>query len=199
MPRVSSRRNYQRLDDHGRAIVATEDTEVTEKNEISDQEGLAVLCELGDLCGKKPRLSSWSSLVAPRDTITGERPFMKVGVISDTHVPGAAPSLPPAVFEIFKGVDLILHAGDIVSYTVLDELAALAPVEAVAGNMDDNELHLRLPAKKVLKLGRFTVGLTHGKYRIDVQKEMVRKDFGSVDLIVLGHSHMPFWGEIDGV
>jgi putative phosphoesterase len=124
---------------------------------------------------------------------------MKVGVISDTHVPGAARSLPPAVFEIFKGVDLILHAGDIVESSVLDELDAVAQVEAVAGNMDDNELQLLLPAKKVLTLGRFTVGLTHGKYRIDLQKEMIRKDFGNVDLIVYGHSHMPFWGKIDGV
>jgi uncharacterized protein len=124
---------------------------------------------------------------------------MKVGVISDTHVPGAATSLPPAIFEIFKGVDLILHAGDIVHSSVLDELDAIAPVEAVAGNMDGNELHLLLPAKKVLTLGRFTVGLTHGKYRIDLQKEMIRKDFGKVDLIVYGHSHMPFWGKIEGV
>jgi uncharacterized protein len=124
---------------------------------------------------------------------------MKVGIISDTHVPGAAPSLPPAVFEIFRGVDLILHAGDIVVSSVLDELEAIAPVEAVAGNMDDNELRLRLPAKKTLALGRFSVGLTHGKYRIDLQKEMIRKDFGIVDVIVFGHSHMPFWGKVDDV
>jgi putative phosphoesterase len=124
---------------------------------------------------------------------------MKVGVISDTHVPGAASSLPPAVFEIFSGVDLILHAGDIVQASVLDELEAVAPVEAVAGNMDDNEIHLRLPARKLLTLGRFSVGLTHGKYRIDLQKDMVRKEFGNVDMIVFGHSHMPFWGKIDGV
>ena len=124
---------------------------------------------------------------------------MKVGVISDTHVPGAAPSLPTAVFEIFRGVDLILHAGDIVVSSVLDELDAIAPVEAVAGNMDDTELHLLLPAKKVLTLGGFSVGLTHGKYRVDLQKEMIRKDFGQVDLIVYGHSHMPFWGKVGGV
>ena len=124
---------------------------------------------------------------------------MKVGVISDTHIPGASRSLPPAVFEIFKGVDLILHAGDIVHSSVLDELDAIAPVEAVAGNMDDNDLHLLLSTKKVLTLGRFTVGLTHGKYRVDLQREMIRKDFDAVDLIVYGHSHMPFWGKIEGV
>ena len=122
---------------------------------------------------------------------------MKVGILSDTHVPGAASALPGKVFELFAGVDLILHAGDIVSRSVLDELGAIAPVEAVAGNMDGEDLHL--PAKKVLRLGKFTVGLIHGKYRIDIQKEMIRKEFGAVDLIVYGHSHMPFWGMVGDV
>jgi hypothetical protein len=124
---------------------------------------------------------------------------MKIGVISDTHVPTITNSLPPAVFEIFKDVDLILHAGDIVNLSLIEELRALAPVEAVAGNMDDAETQLRLPHKKVLPLGKFTVGLTHGKYKIDIQREMIRKEFDSVDLIVYGHSHNPFWGKIDGV
>lgn len=124
---------------------------------------------------------------------------MKVGVISDTHVPTGAQSLPPAVFDIFRDVELILHAGDIVRLSVLEELKALAPVEAVAGNMDDPEVLARLPQKKIMTLGRFRVGLTHGKYKIDVQKEMIRKEFDSVDLIVYGHSHTPFWGRIDGI
>ncbi len=124
---------------------------------------------------------------------------MKVGVLSDTHVPTAAPSLPASVFDIFKGVDLILHAGDIVELSVLDELRAIAPVEAVAGNMDDSEAHLRLPYKKVIPLGRFSVGLIHGKYKMDIQKEMIRKEFKNVDLIVYGHSHTPFWGRVGDV
>jgi putative phosphoesterase len=124
---------------------------------------------------------------------------LKVGVLSDTHIPGAALSLPAAVFEIFKGVDLILHAGDIVEFSVLDELSALAPVEAVAGNMDGSEVHLKLPSKKVLSLGGYSVGLIHGKYKIDVQQEMIMKEFERVDLIVYGHSHKPFWGKVGDV
>ncbi len=73
---------------------------------------------------------------------------MRVGVISDTHVPAIARSLPAAVFEVFKGVDLILHAGDVVELSVLDELRTIAPVEAVAGNMDGSEVHLNLPLKR---------------------------------------------------
>ncbi len=124
---------------------------------------------------------------------------MRVGVISDTHVPTAARSLPPAVFEIFKNVDLILHAGDILDLSVLDELRTLAPVEAVAGNMDDSEVHLKLPSKKILPLDAFQVGLIHGKYKINIQREMIRKEFNDIDLIVYGHSHTPFWGKVHGV
>lgn len=124
---------------------------------------------------------------------------MKVGVISDTHVPTTARSLPPAVFSLFQGVDLILHAGDIVELPVLDELSAIAPVEAVAGNMDGPEVHARLPGKKTIRLGQYTAGLIHGKYRIDLQKAMIMQEFAQVDLIVYGHSHIPFWGKVEGM
>ncbi len=124
---------------------------------------------------------------------------MKIGVLSDTHIPTGSPALPPRVFELFSGVDLILHAGDIVSLSVLDELKAIAPVEAVAGNMDDAEVQSRLPRKKILTIGRFRVGLTHGKYKIDLQRQMIRQEFDNVDLIVYGHSHAPFWGRENGV
>ncbi len=121
---------------------------------------------------------------------------MKIGVISDTHMPSMAAALPAAVIEAFRGVDLILHAGDITDPPVLEALRALAPVEAVAGNMDGAEMHRDLPQKKVLTLGKFTVGLIHGKHRIDVQRDLIRKEFGAVDLIVYGHSHTPFWGKV---
>jgi putative phosphoesterase len=124
---------------------------------------------------------------------------MRVGVLSDTHVPIAALSLPPAVFALFKNVDLILHAGDIVDLSVIEELRTIAPVEAVAGNMDDSEAHLKFPLKKILSLGAFKVGLIHGKFKINVQREMIRKEFDAIDLIVYGHSHTPFWGKVDGV
>lgn len=124
---------------------------------------------------------------------------MKVGVLSDTHVPTIMKALPPIIFDIFRDVDLILHAGDIVEMSVLEELGAIAPVEAVAGNMDDSEAQGKLPYKKVITLGRYKAGIIHGKFKIDVQQEMIRKEFGDVDLIVYGHSHTPFWGKVNGV
>ena len=124
---------------------------------------------------------------------------MRVGVISDTQNPAITRSLPPVIFDLFKGVDLILHAGDILEMSVLDELRTIAPVEAVAGNMDWSEVHLNLPYKMIIPLGTFSTGLIHGKYKIDVQRDMIRKEFDDVDLIVYGHSHTPFWGKVDGV
>jgi hypothetical protein len=124
---------------------------------------------------------------------------MRVGVLSDTHVPAIAGGLPRAIFDIFKGVELILHAGDIVEMSVLDELGTIAPVEAIAGNMDDSEVHMKLPYKKLLSVGKYKLGLIHGKYKIDIQREMIRKEFDDVDLIVYGHSHNPFWGRENGV
>ena len=124
---------------------------------------------------------------------------MKVGVISDTHIPVAVQALPPEVFDIFKDVDLILHAGDIVTFSVLEELKAVAPVVAVAGNMDESEIQQVLPPKKVLDIGGFRIGLIHGKFRLAVQQERIRKEFDSVDLIVYGHSHTPFWGRVGDV
>ena len=124
---------------------------------------------------------------------------MRVGVISDTHVPTCARSLPAAVFNIFRGVDLILHAGDLVELSALDELRAIAPVEAVAGNMDDTETRLTLSSKKIVTLGKFRAGLIHGKFPISSQHEMMRKEFSDVDVIVYGHSHTPFWGKEHGI
>jgi putative phosphoesterase len=124
---------------------------------------------------------------------------MRVGVLSDTHVPAIAPALPPIIYDIFQGVDLILHAGDIVELSVLDDLRAIAPVVAVAGNVDSAEVQVRLPFKKIIPIGKFRIGLIHGKYKLNIQQEMIRKEFGAVDLIVYGHSHHPFWGVREGI
>lgn len=61
---------------------------------------------------------------------------MRIGVVADTHIPGRARALPEALLRGLAGVDLILHAGDICVAPVLDWLAELAPVIAVAGNND---------------------------------------------------------------
>jgi uncharacterized protein len=65
---------------------------------------------------------------------------MRIGVLSDTHIPLRARILPPVLFELFAGVNLILHAGDLIDEQVIKDLSAIAPVEAVAGNLDGEGL-----------------------------------------------------------
>ena len=117
---------------------------------------------------------------------------MKIGVLSDTHIPFAASRIPEGVYNAFKGVDLILHAGDLIDMSVVDELSKLAKTQAVYGNMDSPEVRKVLPDKRIIKAGRFTIGLTHGYGPPFNLTEKIRKEFTQkVNVIVFGHSHNP--------
>ena len=116
---------------------------------------------------------------------------MRIGVVSDTHMPRTASELPEKLREDFKKVDLILHAGDITSSEVLKALKEIAPIRAVYGNMDDPELQDSLPVKDIVKAGKFKIGLTHGFGPPFGLTERVGKEFEGVDAIVFGHSHSP--------
>ncbi|MGA2682891.1 MAG: YfcE family phosphodiesterase [Candidatus Bathyarchaeia archaeon] len=72
-------------------------------------------------------------------------PTKAIGLISDTHVPKRAAKVPQKVFEIFQNVDFIIHAGDLVELSVIDELEQIAPVLAVHGNMDSPQASEALP------------------------------------------------------
>ena len=122
-----------------------------------------------------------------------------LGVISDTHLDSPSQTVLPAVFTFFQGVDLILHAGDITSAAVLRSLETIAPVEAVAGNMDPLELRGLLPAKKVFSIEGLTVGLIHGWGPSRGIRERISREFENVQVIVYGHTHEPFAGFEGGV
>ena len=128
---------------------------------------------------------------------------VKVGVISDTHLPKKLESIPQGIFEAFRGVDLIVHLGDILEPWVLDELSLLAPVEAVAGNHDTKRFGPALLRQKVLELADYKVGLIHGdtlgeihvtrSNLIDSVYRVIIDPFleDEVDCILFGHSHRP--------
>lgn len=81
---------------------------------------------------------------------------MKIGVLADTHIPTKAKELPGRVIEGFKDVDLIIHAGDIVNRETLERLQEIAPLKAVAGNVDSHQLKKQLGLNltwRVIKLG----------------------------------------------
>ncbi len=119
---------------------------------------------------------------------------MKIGVLSDTHIPKKAKTLPEIVVETFKNVDHIIHAGDIMSMDVISKLEELAPVTAVAGNTDPLEIFERYGEKKILTLGDFKFGIFHGHGNkgktVDRAMECFRND--EVNCIIFGHSHIPY-------
>lgn len=124
---------------------------------------------------------------------------MKIGVVSDTHIPRAASDLPIALCDAFKKVDLILHAGDLVTLDVLDNLNKIAPTEAVLGNMDSWELYKKLPEKKIIQAGNFKIGLIHGRGNPKYLIDMISKEFAGVDAIIFGHSHVPMVEKIGNI
>ncbi len=116
---------------------------------------------------------------------------MKIGVLSDTHIPSRARALPPILFEAFADVAMILHAGDVACVDVLIELESLAPVYAVRGNIDPPELFSRLPHTRTIEVEGVTIGLIHGDGRSGRTEDRALKAFPNADCVVFGHSHAP--------
>jgi len=121
---------------------------------------------------------------------------MLIGLIADTHIPRDAKALPPQVKHAFRGVDLVLHAGDIYVPRVLDQLEKIAPVLAARGNGDQDfhEEH-RVKESHVLNIDGFRLGLTHiiiypelPHYPLD--RTMERHFGGRVDIAVFGDTHV---------
>lgn len=125
---------------------------------------------------------------------------MLVAVISDTHLPRASRTLPEQCVERLRAADLILHAGDLVAQSFLDELRELGPpVEAVYGNMDEPALHETLPKELVVRAGELRLGMTHIPGPRAGREARLRGRFPGCDAIVYGHTHVPQVERIEGV
>ncbi len=116
---------------------------------------------------------------------------MRIGVISDTHV-GTLSNIPVQILKALAGVDLIIHAGDFTELAVFDGLKALAAVKAVCGNMDSSQLKEILPQKEIFVVNGKNVGLIHGSGEPLGIASRIRELFSDVDLIIYGHSHVPY-------
>jgi putative phosphoesterase len=112
-------------------------------------------------------------------------------VLADTHMqPGTARVLPDDVRRVAGTVDAILHAGDVVTRHLLDDLAELAPVHAVLGN-NDHSLVGVLPETLQVELGGVTVAMIHDSGPAAGRAGRMRRLFPSADVVVYGHSHIP--------
>ena len=113
-----------------------------------------------------------------------------VGLLSDTHIPARARNIPKKVLEIFDKVDYIVHAGDLVQLSVIDELEHLAPVLAVYGNMDGPEIRGKLPKMNTVKIFDWKIGVTHDPGTLFGMGKMrgIAKQNG-FNVLVYGHTH----------
>lgn len=125
--------------------------------------------------------------------------MIKIAVISDTHIPVAAQDIPESVYDGMRGVDMILHAGDLLDMEVLKKLAKIAPVRAVCGNMDTGETATQLPQKDIIKVDGVSIGLIHGRGAPAGLIDLVRGEFKDVNAIIFGHSHSPVNQVKDGI
>jgi len=117
---------------------------------------------------------------------------MRVVVISDTHSPRFWKSCPPAVAGQLAGADLILHAGDVCTVDVLDELATFAPVRAVLGNNDGPDVAAwGAPATLELDLVGLRVAMIHDSGPAAGRLARLHRRFPAAELVIFGHSHIP--------
>ena len=125
---------------------------------------------------------------------------LQVAVLSDTHGPRFWKSMPPGVARQLDGVDLILHAGDVCVASVLDEIAAFAPVKVVLGNNDGGDVAAwGAPETLRLDLGGLAVAMIHDSGQAKGRIPRMRRRFPDADLVVFGHSHIPMDAEGDGL
>lgn len=137
---------------------------------------------------------------------------MRIGLIADTHIPEARPELWPQVFEAFRGVEAILHAGDIHDLSVIDQLERLAPTFAARGNGDDGSGGRpvqpddpRLREVWEVELAGLRIGMLHvapipafGRYTLE---RALDRHFGHMDLDVLvyGDTHVEAIDTLHGI
>ena len=127
---------------------------------------------------------------------------MRVLVVSDTHVPVLARKLPDQLLEEAQACSAILHAGDLVSSGVLDQFTRLVPTYSVHGNQDSPNVRARLPSRRTVTLGKWTIGIVHGHEGTGMYTEdRAFNAFVSqrVGVIVFGHSHQPMNMKRDGI
>jgi putative phosphoesterase len=121
----------------------------------------------------------------------------RIGVISDTHIPHFK-KIPEAVWQHFAGVELIMHAGDLSILSVLTELETIAPVVAVQGNVEYEEVVQALPIKREILVGNCRIGIEHILGETSNRVRLARQEFPTARVVVYGHSHIPYNEEHDG-
>ena len=117
---------------------------------------------------------------------------MRVVVLSDTHAPRRWKSCPAPVADQLRRADVILHAGDVCTAAVLEELSEYAPVRVVLGNNDGPDVAAwgAEPALE-LDLDGLAVAMLHDSGQAAGRLRRMRRAFPAARLVIFGHSHIP--------
>jgi uncharacterized protein len=117
---------------------------------------------------------------------------VNVVVLADTHAPRRWKHCPPAVAPYLRDADLILHAGDVCTAGVLDDLSGYAPVHAVRGNNDGPDVAAwGAPGTLELDLAGLPVAMIHDSGPAKGRAARLHRRFPAAELVVFGHSHIP--------
>ena len=112
-----------------------------------------------------------------------------IGVISDTHG-----LLRPGAVDAFDGVDLIIHAGDVGDFMIIDELGAAAPVVTVRGNMDSGSRAYDLNRTEIVEKNGMLFYVLHDISRLDLDPAL-----SGIKAVISGHTHAPSISRHKGV
>ncbi|MCX8023351.1 MAG: metallophosphatase family protein [Syntrophorhabdaceae bacterium] len=120
--------------------------------------------------------------------------MVKVGIISDTHLIEVTDGFKRAIETLFGDINILIHAGDITGIKVFEYLSQW-DLKAVRGNMDGPEFHPILPIKRVEVIEGRRIGIMHGSGPPFGLDALIYREFEDVDIIIFGHSHMPFYSK----
>jgi putative phosphoesterase len=129
-------------------------------------------------------------------------PVVRIGILSDTHMRGSVRELWPEIGEVFAGVDLILHSGDITQLEVLDQLEEIAPVLAAKGNNDPGLRDPRLADEQRLDFDGISIAMVHDMEPEDEPIDVLRDRYLAgrhADVMITGHTHRERLDFRDGV
>lgn len=126
---------------------------------------------------------------------------IRIGVLSDTHIPDRASKIPDQLIQRFNdsNVDVIVHAGDMSTLAVKEELESIAPVFVVCGNMDADEVCEEFPKRAVLEVNDLRIGVLHNTVNPLSNKMVMLARENKLDMLIFGHTHRNSLEEKDGV
>jgi putative phosphoesterase len=116
-----------------------------------------------------------------------------IAIISDTHLPRGRRRLPEACVQAIRDADLVLHAGDVATFSALREIAAFGPpLQAVHGNIDSPELKRMLPRTLEIPVAGVTLGVVHDAGAATGRATRLREAFPTAAAVIFGHTHAPY-------